>query len=143
MSTSPVTLIGNVTNDPEMRFTEGGNGKIAFGIAVERSWKAGDEWKKETSFFNVIGWDPLATEAARVISKGVRVMVSGRLQQRSYEKDGDKRSVVEIVADEISLSVRSIESFTRKVREQNGEGAPAPRQSAPRPTVTPPAEEPF
>lgn len=142
MSNSPVTLIGNVTNDPEMRFTEGGNGKISFGIAVERSWKAGDEWKKETSFFNIVGWDPLASEAARVLTKGVRVMVSGRLQQRSYEKDGDKKSIIELVADDIALSVRSVESFERKVREQNGEGAPAARP-APAQSRAVPADEPF
>lgn len=141
MSTSPVTLIGNVTNDPELRFMEGGNGKVSFGIAVERSWKSGDEWKSETSFFNVIGWDPLASEASRVLTKGVRVMVSGRLQQRSYEKDGEKRSIIEVVADEIALSVRSVETFERKIREPKGEGSP--QKSAPAQKRPVPAEEPF
>jgi single-strand DNA-binding protein len=143
MSTSPVTLIGNLTNDPELRFIEGGKAKLSFGIAVERSWKSGDEWKKEVSFFNVIAWgEQLANEAANVLSKGVRVAVTGRLQQRNYEANGDKKSIVEVVADEIAISVRSIESFERRVREPRGDatlvgaGAPAQRRPAP-------ADEPF
>jgi single-strand DNA-binding protein len=143
MSTSNVTIFGNLTGDPELRFMESGSGKINFSMAVDRSWKVGDEWKNEVSFFNVIAWDPLASEASRVLSKGVRVMVTGRLQQRSYEKDGEKRSVVEVVADEIAVSVRAIESFERKVREER-EGSGASSRPASQPKNKPaPTDEPF
>lgn len=122
MSNAPVTLIGNLTNDPEIRFADNGNGKISFGMAVDRSWRDAktNDWKTETSFFNIIGWDPLASEAKRNLAKGMRVTVTGRLSQRSYEKDGDKRSVVEVVADEIAVSVRAIESMERRIRNTNG-----------------------
>lgn len=141
MSTSNITIVGNLTGDPEMRFTDGGSGKINFSMAVDRNWKVGDEWKTETSFFNVIAWDPVASEAARLLAKGARVMVNGRLQQRSYEKDGQKRSIVEVVADEVALSVRNVESYERRTREHREESrssAPA----APKRTVTP-SDEPF
>ena len=133
MSNAPVTLIGNLTNDPEIRFADNGNGKISFGMAVDRSWRDAktNDWKTETSFFNVIGWDPLASDAKRVLGKGVRVAVTGRLSQRSYEKDGDKRSVVEVVADEIAVSVKAIESMERRVRNANGTAPDSGPTSAP------------
>jgi single-strand DNA-binding protein len=144
MSTAPVTLVGNCTNDPELRFTETGSGKVSFGIAVDRNWKSGDEWKTETSFFNIIGWDPIASEAARVVQKGVRVMVSGRLSQRSYEKDGEKKYVIEVVADEVAVSVRAIENFERKVRSEGSGNAARPAAAAPKaqPKLAP-SDEPF
>lgn len=146
MSNSPVTLIGNLTNDPEIRFADNGNGKISFGMAVDRSWKdaKSNEWKTETSFFNIIGWDPLASEAKRVLVKGTRVSVTGRLSQRTYEKDGDKRSIVEVVADEIAVSVKSIESMERKVRNQNGTERDTPAaKPAPQRKAVPVDDEPF
>lgn len=146
MSNAPITLVGNVTNDPEIRFADNGNGKISFGIAVDRSWKDAktNEWKSETSFFNVIGWDPLASEAKRVLVKGVRVTVNGRLSQRTYEKDGDKKSIIEVIADEVAVSVKSIESMERKVRNQNGTERDTPSaKPAPQRKAAPMDEEPF
>lgn len=142
MSNSAVTLVGNLTNDPEMRFTDGGNGKVSFGMAVDRNWKSGDEWKTETSFFNVIGWDPIGSEAARVLSKGTRVTVVGRLQQRSYEKDGEKKTIVEVVADEIAVSVRVIDDFNRKQMGKGGDTAAAAPAKPAQPKIAP-ADEPF
>lgn len=143
MSTAPVTLVGNCTNDPELRFTEAGTGKVSFGIAVDRNWKVGEEWKTETSFFNIIGWDPIASEAARVVQKGVRVVVTGRLSQRSYEKDGDKRTIVEVVADEIAVSVRAIEKFERKVRSEGSGNTARPAAAPKAQTKLVPSDEPF
>lgn len=143
MSTAPVTLVGNCTNDPELRFTDSGTGKVSFGIAVDRNWKVGEEWKTETSFFNIIGWDPIASEAARVVQKGVRVVVTGRLSQRSYEKDGDKRTIVEVVADEIAVSVRAIEKFERKVRSEGSGNTARPAVAPKAQTKLVPSDEPF
>lgn len=148
MNNSTITLIGNVTNDPEVRYGENGKAKISFGIAVDRSWKEvnSSEWKKETSFFNVIGWEPVSSEAARVLSKGVRVTVSGRLTQRSYEtKEGEKRSAIEVVADEIGVSVRSIEGMTRRTANANGTASDTggSRPSAPQRKAPVVDDEPF
>lgn len=150
MSTAPITIVGNATGDPEILVAQNGNCKVSFGVAVDRNWKdpKSDEWKTETSFFNVIAWDPLATEAGRVLTKGVRVVVTGRLVQRSYEKDGEKRSAVEIVADDIAVSVKAIESMERKVRNPNGSGSDqgasrSAAQAAPKAKTPSPGDEPF
>ena len=105
---SNVTVVGNITRDPELRYTSGGQGVAGFGIAVNRRWKGkDDEWQEQTSYFNVTAWGTLGENVAASLTKGARVVVTGRLEQRSWEtNEGDKRSVVEIVADEIGPSLR-------------------------------------
>jgi len=109
MADSTVTLVGNLTRDPEMRFTPNGTGQSQFGLAVNyrRPDRANPgEWQEQTSFFNVICWGSLA-DNTQSLTKGTRVIVTGRLQQRSWETEQhEKRSVVEIVADEIGPSLR-------------------------------------
>lgn len=106
--TSNVTLVGNLTRDPEVRYTPSGAANTTFGLAVNRRWmnKTTNEWEEQTSFFNVVAWRDLAENAAESLTKGARVVVTGRLEQREYEKDGEKRSVVEVSADEIAPSLR-------------------------------------
>jgi single-strand DNA-binding protein len=136
MNTAQITIIGNTTADPEMRFV-GESAKLSFTVATERSWKdAKDEWQKETSFVDVIAWRDIAENAARALGtgrgKGVRVVVAGRLSQRSWEdkETGQKRYAWEVVADEIAVSTRHIgEDFTRFTREMAGAGAGARRNS--------------
>lgn len=108
MPDSNITVVGNVTRDPELKYTPSGQANLHLGIAVSRRWqnKQTSEWQEQTSFLSVVAWASLAENAAESISKGDRVVVTGRLEQRSYEVDGDKRSVVEIVADEIAPSLR-------------------------------------
>ena len=99
-----VTLVGNVTRDPEIRYTPSGQTVATFGLAVNRRWqnKATNEWEEQVSFFDIVCWRELAENVAESLTKGSRVMVSGRLDQRSWETDnGEKRSKVEVVADEI------------------------------------------
>ena len=123
MSASPVTLVGNLTADPELKFLPTGVGKLTFGIAVNHYWTDQDGEKQEkTSFFNITAWRNLAEESANVLTKGVKVVVTGRLEQRSWDdkETGAKRSTVEVLADNIGLSVGNIESFVRK---QRAEGA--------------------
>ena len=106
MSASAV-LVGNVTREPELRFTPNGAANVSFGIACNRRWQANGEWQEATSFFNVVAWGTLAENVAACIAKGSRVTVSGRLEQRSWETpEGEKRSAVEVVADEVSPSLR-------------------------------------
>lgn len=123
MSASPVTLVGNLTADPELKFLPTGVGKLAFSIAVNHYWTDQDGEKQEkTSFFNVVAWRNLAEDAANVLAKGVRVVVTGRLEQRSWDdkESGAKRSTIEVLADNIGLSVGNIDSFVRKQKAEGG-----------------------
>ena len=104
-----VTLIGNITRDPELRFTPSGQATASFGLAVNRRWmnRQTQEWEESTSFFDVVCWQQMAENASESLAKGSRVIVTGRLDQRSWENpDGEKRSKIEIVADEIGPSLR-------------------------------------
>ena len=104
-----ITISGNITREPEMRYTPSGVSKVTFGVAVNRSWRnqQTQEWEEQTSFFNVVAWRQLAENISATLTKGSRVVVSGRLEQRSWETEqGEKRSIVEIVADDVSASLR-------------------------------------
>ncbi len=104
-----VTLVGNITRDPELRFTNTGQATASFGVAVNRRWqnRQTQEWEEATSFFDVVCWREMAENVAESLSRGSRVVVTGRLEQHSWETpDGDKRSKVEVVADEIGPSIR-------------------------------------
>jgi single-strand DNA-binding protein len=107
MADSTVTITGTLTRDPELRFTQGGRGVATIGVAVNYRYQRNNEWVEEASFFNVTAWGTLAENSSASLTKGSRVIVTGRLQQRSYEtQQGEKRSVVEIIADEIGPSLR-------------------------------------
>ena len=95
-NTNAITITGNVTRDPELKFLNSGSAVLSFGVAVNRSWKdSNDEWKEEVSFFDVTAWQDLAENVGDTIAKGDRVIVTGRLQQRTWETDdGDKRSKI-------------------------------------------------
>ena len=106
-SENSVTLVGNVTKDPELRYTTGGRGVASFGLAVNRRYQVNGEWQEQVSFFNIVAWGDLGENAAASINKGNRVIVTGRLEQRSYEtKEGEKRNVTEVIADELGPSLR-------------------------------------
>jgi single-strand DNA-binding protein len=96
MPDNTVTVIGNITRDPELRYTANGQANANFGLAVNRRWmnRQTNEWEERTSFFNVVCWREMADNVAESLAKGARVIVSGRLEQRSWEtENGDKRSV--------------------------------------------------
>jgi len=109
MSDSQVTLIGNLTREPELRYTAGGRGVASFGIACNRRWmdKASNEWKEEVSFFNVTAWAELGENCAASLQKGNRLIVTGRLAQRNYtDREGNEKSVTEVVADSVGPDLR-------------------------------------
>lgn len=122
---STVTLVGNLTREVELRFTQGGRAVATLGLAVPRRFQRNNEWVEETSFFNVTAWGTLGENAAASLWKGMRVLVTGRLEQRQYEtQDGDKRSVVEVVADELGPSLRWATAEVQKAeREQASRSA--------------------
>jgi single-strand DNA-binding protein len=104
-----IVLVGNITRDPELRFTPTGQATATFGLAVNRRWqnRQTQEWEEATSFFDVVCWREMAENASESLGRGSRVIVTGRLEQRSWETpDGDRRSKVEVVADEIGPSLR-------------------------------------
>jgi single-strand DNA-binding protein len=103
------TLVGNITRDLELRITNGGTPMLSFSIAVNKNKKntATGEWEKETSYFDIVAFNENAENAAQSFAKGTHIVVVGRLQQRKYtDKDGNERSKVEVIADEIAATVR-------------------------------------
>lgn len=103
------TLSGNLTRDPEIRYTKDGQASATFGLAVNRRWqpRGSDEWEEATSFFDVVCWRDLAENVALSLVKGSRVIVTGRLDQRTWETDGgERRSRVEVTADDVGPSLR-------------------------------------
>lgn len=129
---SNVTLIGNLVDDPELRFTPSGVAMAKIRMAVNRRWRGQDgEWQENTSFFSGTVWREQAEQAAESLQKGARVIVAGRLEQRSWETEaGEKRSVVEIQVDEIGPSLRWATATVNRTQRQdnwseNKESAPA------------------
>jgi single-strand DNA-binding protein len=123
-SSSTITIVGNVTRDPELRFTPSGQANTRFGVAVNRRWmdRKTNEWQEQTSFFDVVCWQEMAENASESLPKGSRVVVTGRLEQRSYDdKDGNRRSVVEIIADEIGPSLRYATAQVTKNERRGGD----------------------
>jgi single-strand DNA-binding protein len=121
-----VTLVGNLTRDPELRFTQAGVAKAEFGLAVNRRWqnRASGEWEEATSFFNVVCWRELAENVSESLSRGSRALVTGRLEQRSWEtQEGEKRSVIEVQADEIGPSLRWASAEVTRNERRSGEGS--------------------
>ena len=114
-----VTVVGNVTRDPELRFTATGQAKANFGIAVNRRWqnRQTQEWEEATSFFNVVCWGDMGENVGESIQKGARILVTGRLEQRSWETDnGEKRSIVEISCSSSTVRPRRSSSHAANSR---------------------------
>jgi len=116
-----VTIVGNATADPELRFTQSGSATARFGVAVNRRWqnRQSQEWEEATSFFDVVCWTELAEHVCESLRRGDRVIVTGRLEQRSWETDqGEKRHKVEVVAEEIGPSLRWASAEVTKNKRQ-------------------------
>ena len=151
MADNTITVVGNVTRDPELKFLNSGQAAIRLSIAVNRRWqnRQTQEWEERVSYFEVTGYGSMAENAANSLQKGNRVVVTGRLEQRSWEtENGDKRSIVEINADEIAPSLRFATAVVKRTPRAEGGNfqsgdrpAAAPRQNEP--TTYAFDEEPF
>jgi len=148
-----VTIIGNLTADPELRFTASGVAMVNLSVADSRRYQdRNGEWQEETSFFRGTCWRDLAENIAESLTKGARVIISGRLKQRTWEtKEGEKRNVVEIDIQEIGPSLRwATATVTKTPRNDNfgsggsgyGGGSTAPAAPVAR-TDFGPDEAPF
>lgn len=123
MNASPTTIRGNAARDAELTTLASGTAKATFAVAVPHRYQRNGEWQEDASFINIVVWGWMAEEAARVVTKGVPLIVMGRLQHRSYEVDGERRYATEIIADDVAVSVRGIQSFDRKTRDSVSAGA--------------------
>jgi single-strand DNA-binding protein len=120
-----VTITGNATREPELRFTPSGQAVANFGVAVNRRWqnRQTQEWEEAVSFFDITAWAQLAENVAETVGKGTRITVSGRLDQRSWEnQEGEKRSKVEIVADDVAISLRWATADVHRNERPDGAG---------------------
>jgi single-strand DNA-binding protein len=125
MADNTITVVGNLTRDPEIRYTASGQANARLGIAVSRRWqnRQTSEWEERTSFFNVVCWGDMAENVSDSVAKGTRVMVQGRLEQRSWETEqGEKRTVVEIIADEVGPSLRWATAEVKRSERRGGGG---------------------
>jgi single-strand DNA-binding protein len=123
-----VTLSGNLTKDFELRYTTSGRGVASAGLAVNRRYQVNGEWQEETSFVNLVAWAELGEHLAASLHKGDRVIVTGRLAQRSYEdREGNKRSVTEVVLDDAGPSLKWAEATVERITREGGSSrAPSP-----------------
>ena len=121
---SNIIVVGNLTRDPELQFSQSGKEYTRFGIAVNYRVKKGDDWEDKPSFYEVTAFDSLAANAAGSLYKGDRVVVTGRVEINNYtNKDGDDKTSVGIVADEIGASLRWANvAITRNERPGGGRG---------------------
>jgi single-strand DNA-binding protein len=126
MADNTITLVGNLTRDPELRFTANGRAVASFGIAVGRRYQVNGEWQEQTSYFNVTAWGDLGENAAASLSKGARIVVTGRLEQREYTtREGDKRTAIDVIADELGPSLRwATAQVERTPRKEGGAKKP-------------------
>ena len=127
MADTHVTITGNLTDDPELKVIANGNAVANFRLAVTARVKDGDTWRDgETSYFRVNAWRQLAEHVADSLAKGDRAVVIGRLKSRSWETpEGDKRSVVEVEADEVAPSLRW--AVARPERASGNSGTAKPK----------------
>ncbi len=123
-SFNQVILMGNLTRDPELRQIPSGQSVCTFSLALNRSYKdKNGEWQEATDYIDVVAWGPLGERVAQYVTKGRPVLVSGRLQSRSWEQDGQKRSKVEVNAQDVTFL---------GAREGGGSGGSAPDSSGSR-----------
>lgn len=118
-----VTLVGNVIKDPELRFTPSGLATAQFSIAVNRRKlnQQTQDWEESTSFFDIVCWREMAENASESFSKGTRIIVTGRLEQRTWETpEGEKRSRIQVSAEEIGPSLRWATATVTKNERRSG-----------------------
>lgn len=121
MNEPTITLIGNATGDAELRFTPSGAAVANLSMAVNPRDKQGDQWVDgEPNFYRVAAWRDLAENVAESVRRGDRIIVVGRLRQREYEHNGEKRTSLDVTADHVGLDLRF--STARATKAQRGQG---------------------
>ena len=124
MSDATITISGNLTTEPVLRYTTGGRASLNGGVAVNRRYQANGEWKEEVSFLNFTAYGQIAENIAASCTKGNRVILTGRPEQREYtDKDGQQRKAFAVVVDDFGASLKfataTIDRVTRDSAGQN------------------------
>jgi single-strand DNA-binding protein len=123
-----VALVGNLTDDPELRYTQSGAALAGFTVAVSHRSKHNGEWQDvNDGFFRCTAWRSVAENASRTLKKGMRVFVTGKLVQRTFEVEGQKRQTVEIQVTHVGPD---LQFATAEVTKSTAEGSPAPAAAA-------------
>jgi single-strand DNA-binding protein len=130
-SFNQVILMGNLTRDPELRSTPNGQSVCSFSLALNRSYKSQNgEWQEATDYIDIVAWGPLGERVAQYLTKGRPCLVNGRLQSRSWEQDGQKRSKVEVIAQDVTFLGGAGDSGARSNADQRPtEEKPKPSKS--------------
>lgn len=139
---SAMTIVGNVTREPELRFTGSGAAWATLSVAVNRRWqnKTTQEWEEQVSFIDVKVWGTLAENVSTSLDKGSRIIASGRVEQENWETDGQKRSKLVLVADSIGPDLRWATCEIAKTERTGTSSTSPPKKAAPKPVVE---EDPF
>lgn len=140
MSENSISVVGNLTKDPELKFLDGGDAVLRFGLAHNRRYQnpKTQQWEDKVAYFEVVAFKDLAENCSKSLAKGYRVIVVGRLDQRSWEdREGGKRSTTEIVADAVGPDLRFV---TAEIHRSNPGNKPERTPRASRSTVS---EDPF
>jgi single-strand DNA-binding protein len=126
-----ITIVGNLTREPEVRYTSSGRAVCNMGVASSRRYQQNGEWTEQTTFFNLTAWGSLGENAAASLHKGDRVVVSGRMESREYEVDGVKKTAWDLIVDEMGPSLRWARADIEKIKtEQSGSNTPDPAPAA-------------
>lgn len=130
-SFNQVIIMGNLTRDPELRTTSGGQSVCNFTLALNRSYKdSSGEWKESTDYIDVIAWANLGERVNQYLTKGSQALVNGRLQYRSWEQDGQKRNKIEVVATDVTFLGGKGEGNSSAPAQSNNQ-ASAPKKDNP------------
>jgi single-strand DNA-binding protein len=120
-SFNKVLLMGNLTRDPELRFTANGSAVASFGLAINRKYKQGDEWKEDVCFVDITVWGKQGENCAQYLNKGSGAFIEGYLRLNSWETDsGEKRNKMEVVANTVQFLPKGASS--RDMDQGGGEG---------------------
>jgi single-strand DNA-binding protein len=121
------TIVGNLTQEPELRYTQGGTALCSGGIASNRRYQVNGQWEEQTSYFNFTAWRELAENIAASFGKGTRVVATGRMEQKTWvDKEGNNRTTFDFVIDEIGPSLRWARAVvTRTEKQESSSGGPS------------------
>lgn len=124
MNGAELSVVGTLGRDPELRYTPGGRAVANTSVAVSRRWQKNGEWQEQTTWFNLVIWAEMGENAAASLTKGTRVFVSGRLEERKWETpEGQERRTMELMVDEIGPSLRWATAIVEKNEREKSDGS--------------------
>jgi len=121
MSDASITISGNLTTDPVIRYTAGGRASLSGGVAVNRRWQTNGEWQEATSFINFKAYGQIAENIAATCTKGMRVILTGRPETSEYvDKDGVNRKAFDVIVDDMGPSLKFATAVVDRITRDNG-----------------------